>query len=145
MSLYHLIRLQNDSQNQRAYKIVRDCTASHQNAFFDIVDRALNGANTSRDNEMCMLLGQSLQRPSRDDYADLTYIVPLCGSQACQPVAVALRRPTDYLWQRDPFQISGGFGAVIEGAGIDFILPYWMGRYYGTVPAPATGLALAAE
>jgi hypothetical protein len=145
MSLYHLVRLQNNSHNQRAYKIVRDYTASHQNAFFDIVDRALNGANAARDDEMCTLLGQWLQRPSRDDYVDLTYIVPLCGSEACQPVDVALRPPTDYLWQRDPFQITGGSGSVIEAAGIDFILPYWMGRYYGTVPAPAAGLTLAAE
>jgi hypothetical protein len=145
MSLYHLVRLQNNNHNQRAYEIVRGYTASHQNAFFDIVDRALKGADAARDNEMCTLLGQWLQRPSRNDYVDLTYIVPLCGSEACQPVAVALRPPTDYLWQRDPFQITGGSGSVIESAGIDFILPYWMGRYYGTVPAPAAGLALAAE
>ena len=52
MTFYNLVRLQNNSDNQGAYQIVRDYTASHQNAFFDIVDRALAGANASRDAEM---------------------------------------------------------------------------------------------
>jgi hypothetical protein len=50
---------------------------------------------------------------------------------------VAARIPTDFLWQRDPFQLTGGGSGVIEGAGIDYILPYWMSRYYGVIPAPA--------
>jgi hypothetical protein len=135
MSLYNLIRLQNNSHNQRAYKIVRDYTASHQNAFFDMVDRALQGVNASRDTEMCSLLGQWLERPARDDYVDLTHLLRLCGSEACQPVPVSLRPPTDYLWQRDPFQVAGGSGGTVESAGIDYILPYWMGRYFGVISA----------
>jgi uncharacterized protein (TIGR03437 family) len=39
------------------------------------------------------------------------------------------------LWQRDPFQLSGGGNGFIEGAGIDYILPYWMARYYGVISA----------
>jgi hypothetical protein len=134
MSLYNLVRLQDNSPNRRAYRIVRGYTASHQNAFFDIVDRALQGINVSRDGEICSLLSQWLQRPRRDDYVDLTHIVPLCGTEACDPVPIALRPPTDYLWQRNPFQITGGSAGIIESAGIDYILPYWMGRYYGLVP-----------
>ena len=134
MSLYNLIRLLNNSNNQRAYKIVRDHTASHQNAFFDVVDRALRGVSVSRDGEMRSLLRQWLQRPRRDDYVDLTHVLRLCGAEACQPVPVPLRPPTDYLWQRDPFQVTGGSGGTVESAGIDYILPYWMGRYYGVVP-----------
>lgn len=134
MSLYNLVRLQNNSKNQRAYKIVRDHTAGHQNAFFDMVDRALRGVSASRDNEMRNLLHQWPRRPKRDDYVDLSHVLPLCGAEACKPVPVPLRPPTDYLWQRDPFQVRGGSGGTVESAGIDYILPYWMGRYYGVIP-----------
>jgi hypothetical protein len=48
-------------------------------------------------------------------------------------VPVVLRPPSDYLWQRNPFQVSGGSYEIIENAGIDYILPYWMGRYYGVI------------
>jgi uncharacterized protein (TIGR03437 family) len=41
-----------------------------------------------------------------------------------------MRPPTDFLWQRNPFQLAGGLYGTIEGAGIDYILPYWMARYY---------------
>jgi uncharacterized protein (TIGR03437 family) len=134
MSLYTLIRLQNNSANRGAYNTVRGYTASHQNPFFDIIDRALNGANDSRDAEMRDLLDQWLQRPKRDPYVNLTSAdVAVCGSEACQPVPVPWRPTTDFLWQRDPFQLAGGGAGTIETAQIDYILPYWMGRYYGVL------------
>ena len=141
MTFYNLVRIQNNGDNQGAYQIVRNYTASHQNAFFDAVDRALQGANASRDAEMGTLLDQWLQRPKRDPFVDLSKSVPVCGSEACQPIPVPQRPPTDFLWQRDPFQLSGGGGGVIEGAGIDYILPYWMGRYYGAIAAGGSGSA----
>jgi uncharacterized protein (TIGR03437 family) len=150
MSFYNLIRLQNNQDNRGAYQIVRDYTASHQNAFFDIVDLALAGPNASRDTEMRSLLDQWLQRPKRDPSVDLSKSVQVCGSEACQPIPVPLRTPTDFLWQRDPFQLAGGGSGLIEGAGIDYILPYWMGRYYSAIaaasavqPAAAPGSAVA--
>ena len=117
MSFYNLVRLQNNSDNLGAYQIVRNYTASHQNAFFDIIDRALEGPNAARDAEMATLLNQWLERPRRDPYVDLTHTVQVCGSEACQPVPVPLRPPTDFLWQRDPFQLTGGGIGTIEGAG----------------------------
>ena len=50
-----------------------------------------------------------------------------------QWVPIVLRPLNDYLWQRDPFQVSGGSYEIIENADIDYILPYWMGRYYGVI------------
>jgi hypothetical protein len=41
--------------------------------------------------------------------------------------------PPIFLWQRDPFAFEGGGEGDIETAGIDYILPYWMGRYYGVI------------
>jgi hypothetical protein len=41
------------------------------------------------------------------------------SDEACQPLPVAARVTTDFLWQRDPFQLSGGGQGNIESAGID--------------------------
>ncbi len=132
MSFYHLVRLQNGGSLD-TYLTVRDHTATHQNAFFNVIDRALEGPDAGRDTETRTLLDQWLLRPRRDIYVDLSKTVAVCGDEACQPVPVPLRPPTDFLWQRNPFQLAGGTG-VIETAAIDYILPYWMARYYGVIP-----------
>ena len=133
MSFYHLVRLQNNSDNLGAYLTVRGYTASHQNAFFNMIDRALQGADAARDPETRSLLDQVLVRPSRDFYADLSSVVAVCGSEACLPIPVPLRTPATFLWEVSPFQLTGGGTGVIESSGVDYILPYWMGRYYGVI------------
>ena len=149
MTFYNLVRLSSDSTYLKTYQIVRNHTASHQNAFFDIIDRALQGPNSARDAEASMLLDQWLLRQARDQHVDLTSTVPVCGSEACTPVPVPLRPPTDFLWQRDPFQLTGGGIGTIESPGIDYILSYWMGRYYGVISpggvqsSAAPGIAVA--
>ena len=141
MSFYNLLRLQNNDDNRGAYMILRNYTASHQNAFFDIIDRALQGPNATRDSGIPTLLDQWLQRPRRDTAVDLTGTVQVCGNEACRPVPVPLRPPTDFLWQRDPFLLSGGAAGTIESAGIDYILPYWMARYYAVISDGGAGSA----
>ena len=143
MTFYNLIRLQNNSDNQNAYKILRAFTASHQNAFFDIIDNSISGLNSVRDAEMRLLLDQWLQRPKRD-----LQIIPFdrlatCGSEACNPLPILFRPPTDFLWQRDPFQLTGGGSGTIESPGIDYILPYWMARYYGVLSSATVQSAAA--
>ena len=134
INLYNLIRLEASSAKtiyQSAYGRLRDHTAAHQNAFFNIIDLALNGANAARDSQTLALLDAWLLRLRRDFGVDLHGTVAVCGDQACQPVSVWLRPPTDFLWQRSPFQLSVGGAGIIESPGIDYILPYWMARYYG--------------
>jgi uncharacterized protein (TIGR03437 family) len=144
MSFYHLVKLQDTPDNWNAYQIVRAYTASHQNAFFNLVDLALAGANPKRDADTRALLDQWLLRPKRDFYVDLAKSVPVCGSEACAPVPVPMRPPADFLWQRSPFQLSGGGDGFVENAGIDYILPYWMARYYGAIPSEAVVQSAAA-
>lgn len=134
INLYNLIRLEASSAKaiyQSAYALLRDHTAPHQNAFFNVIDLALNGPDSARDSQTLALLDAWLLRLRRDFGVDLHGVVPVCGSQACQPVPVWLRPPTDFLWQRSPFQLAVGGAGIIESAGIDYILPYWMARYYG--------------
>ncbi len=142
MTFYNLVRYQMNDSNMGAYVDVRNYTASHQNPFFDVIDHGLRG-NNSFDAEIRPLLDQWLLRPKRDPYVDLTKALPVCGTDACKPVPVIMRPPTDFLWQRNPFQLTGGGFAVIEGAGIDYILPYWMARYYNVIPALALQSAAA--
>ena len=117
-----------------AYDELRATTSSHQNAQFNMIDRAINGPDATRDAQTPSLLNAWLARPRVDVYRDFTGQFPACGTnEACQPLPVVDRVTTDFLWQRDPFALSGGGQGDIESAGIDYILPYWMGRYYGVI------------
>jgi len=152
IDLYNLIRLEASSAKtiyQSAYTLLRDYTGNDQNAYFNIIDLALNGPNQARDSQTLALLDGWLLRLRRDFAVDLSSTVAVCGSQACQPVPVWLRPPTDFLWQRSPYQLSVGGAGIIESAGIDYILPYWMARYYGLqesviVQSAAAGISVVA-
>jgi hypothetical protein len=143
ISLYNLIRLERDAGNRSWYEQgfaeVRGTTNNHLNAHFNMIDRALHGPDTARDAETRADLDAWLQRPRRDFFVNLQGTIPSCGNpnEACHPIPVAQRPPSDFLWQLDPFQLSGGGNGFIETAGIDYILPYWMARYYHVVKGPA--------
>ena len=72
MSFHHLLRLQDNGDNRGAYSTLRNYTAPHQNAFFNMIDRALRGPDAARDAETRALLDQWLQRPKRDFYVDVS-------------------------------------------------------------------------
>ena len=138
INLFNLVRLESSSWNvvyKKAYDILRKHTDNHGNAFFNMIDRALRGPDAVRDQETRDLLDQWLQRPRRDEWTDLRGVYPACGNEdtACDPIPVVERVRTDFLWQRSPFQLTGGGEDKIETAGIDYILPYWMARYYGVI------------
>jgi uncharacterized protein (TIGR03437 family) len=147
INLYNLIRLESSDEKsiyQTAYAQLRGYTGSDQNAFFNIIDLALNGPNQTRDSQTLALLDGWLLRLRRDFNVDLTNTVPVCGSQACEPAPVWLRPNTDFLWQRSPYTltVTGGAG-IIETAAIDYILPYWMARYYGLQESTIVGSSAA--
>lgn len=56
--------------------------------------------------------------------------------RASSPLPVPLRPPTDFLWQRPPTQLDGEKSAVHQSPGVDYLLPYWMLRYYSEVEKP---------
>lgn len=118
-----------------AFDTLRRTTDDHQNAFFDMIDTAINGRDYARDQRVRANLSAWLQRDPRGYLTDLHGQVPTCDddTRACSPIPVELRPPTDFLWQRSPFQLEGGHYLTIESAGIDYILPYWMARYHGVL------------
>lgn len=118
----------------RGYGLLRNTVKDHGNAHFNMIDRALRGPNAQRDAETRILLDQWLLRPRLDFFVDNRGKYQACGDKdACQPIPVPDRPPTDFLWQRSPFQLYGGLYGTIENAGIDYLLPYWMARFYGVL------------
>ena len=142
INLYNLIRLEppgtyHRARYQDAYDLLRRTTDDHANAHFNMIDRGLKGPDPTRDANTRAYLDAWLQRPRRDFYVDLRSRYPACGApdRSCTVIPVAERVRTDFLLQRSPFLLYGGGQGSIETAGIDYILPYWMGRHYGTIPA----------
>jgi hypothetical protein len=110
-----------------AYNILRRTTDDHGNAHFNIIDRAIRGVAAVRNAERRRLLNEWLLRPRRDG---LRGKYQACGAdKACSVISVSERARTDFWWQRSPFLLYGGGNGTIGTPGIDYILPYWMGRY----------------
>ncbi len=138
ISLYGLLTSGDNSfvrvNYEKAWDILRRTTDDHRNAFFDVIAHAVEGPDRTRDARIREMLDAWLERPLRDPWVDLRGEVPLCdGDRSCEPLPVQKRVTTDFIWQRSPFQVLGGGYGTIEGAGIDYILPYWMARYHKIV------------
>ncbi len=136
INLFNLVRLDNGPYHgiyTEAFTLLWKHVDDQENAFFNMINRALYPTDLSHDTDTVAMLQSWLQRPTRDVYVDLTGTIPFCNApdEACNPVPVAERPTTDFLWQRSPYDLQGGGQGTIESAGIDYILPYWMARYYG--------------
>ena len=53
--------------------------------------------------------------------------------KSCDPLPDPLASPTNFLGKSARSNLDDGGSGLIEGGGIDYILPYWMARYYGVV------------
>lgn len=138
IAMFSLIRSElSDTHRGRyltAYRVFRRTVDDHANAHFNMIDHALEGADARRDRETVELLLAWTRRPIRDYFVDYRGEIPSCGEdKACEVIPVEDRVRTDFVWQRSPFQIYGGGGGFIENPGVDFLLPYWMGRAYGAM------------
>jgi len=136
INLVHLLRLEEDSEYRPTYRAafdkLRETVATHDNAHFNMIERVVDGADPVRDRNTKRMLRAWLRRPRRIGYSDMSGSREVCGDgRACAVIPVIERVPTDFLWQRSPFRLAGGEGGDIEGAGIDYLLPYWMARYFG--------------
>jgi hypothetical protein len=153
INLYNLIRLEPASSPYRAayldaFSTLRGaaCTGTHPNAHFQAIERGLT-RNAALDAGIAGHLADWLERPRRDYFVDHrgNPAYPPCGEdRSCTPIAVEEQVNTDFLWQRSPYLLYGGGAGRVETAAIDYILPYWMARYYG-VPGLDQPAALVAS
>ncbi|HVE80451.1 MAG TPA: hypothetical protein VNA89_16420 [Gemmatimonadaceae bacterium] len=87
-----------------------DCTGTHVNAHFNMLDYGVRGVDPVRDAETRQALADWLDRPRRDDAVDLSAkYPPACGAdRACTVIPVGERPNTDFLWQRSPYPVRAG-------------------------------------
>ena len=136
---YNLLRLEpggsvEHAQYRKAYLRMREAVRDHQNAHFNMIDRALTGPDRKRDAETVELLEQRPARGLRHRTVDSRGRYRACGkNRACDPLPITARVSTDFLWQRDPFALHQDGDERIEHSGLDYVLPYWMARYYGVI------------
>ena len=138
INLYNLIRLEEPGVHRAMYRTafnrLRHCTGSHGNAHFNMIDHGIRGSSDVRDAETRELLGLWLLRPRRDWFVDNSDAYAACDvNRSCTPIRVDERYNTDFLWQRSPFQLWGGEDGTVPTPGVDYILPYWMARWYGVL------------
>ena len=131
-----------DYMTKHVWRYVRD----HRNTHFNFLYAAATGdgaglADARRSlRELALkplrswsspLIGQDRYPPRR---------VLLRGDTGSYVVPVHLRKPTGYfIWQKDPFATGAGEAdtqGLTEATGLDFMLPYWMGRRYGFIDPP---------
>jgi hypothetical protein len=140
MYFFNLLRLEEPRslyyrRYQRAYTILKEATKSHLNAHFNMIDRALTGPEANRDAKTASMLDETLARGLWHKTVDNRGKYKECAPNvSCEPIPVADRTYTDFLWQRDPFTLYAEGDDRIKANGIDYILPYWMARYFEVVP-----------
>jgi hypothetical protein len=149
-STYHAIRLETDPARfmalSRTHAIERRTIGHHENAYFQTIDAALDPTLAATlapeiQDELYRFVARGRREVTVTNSQDpnvlkATYSVPLSTktvAEAQYPIAVENRIPTDFLWQRDPFQLDGLGDAKRQHPGVDLVLPYWMARYYGLV------------
>jgi hypothetical protein len=119
---------------------------NHRNTHFIFLHAAASG-DLSRLDDAARSLRELSLRPLRNWSSPLHGIdcypprpVLLYGDVSAFVVPVHLRKPSGYfIWQKDPFETGAGAvntEGLTEGTGLDFILPYWMGRHYGFIDLP---------
>ncbi|MBN2496925.1 MAG: chitobiase/beta-hexosaminidase C-terminal domain-containing protein [Deltaproteobacteria bacterium] len=58
---------------------------------------------------------------------------PAQTDEALYPLPSNLRTPDMVIWHRNPYSLDGGSDSGEERTGCDYLLPYWLGRYYGYI------------
>lgn len=145
INLFNLVRLENDptlrSKYVQIFEVLRNALGNHQNAHFNAIEiGALPSFSSTLIKDTIEYLTLWLERPRRE--VSVTNSTR-CGVdiqctadpfsqelRAVNPLVVNERPTTDFLWQRSPFSLDSGGDGTVEPPGIDYILPYWMLRYY---------------
>lgn len=120
----------------------RDAAVTHLRQWRDYRARIAQGGKT--DNQpQCGAAFECVPKDSLDlvfstpaGEQTVTHPGTVTDLRARHPLPVALRPPTDFLWQRPPTQLSGETTADHEAPGIDYLFPYWYLRWLTEVAPP---------
>jgi hypothetical protein len=138
--MFTLCTMEENPERRMAYQKVlrrnyRDDLATHLNAHFAAIylfatgDRGrgaiatLEGCLADFPPDKFLHVPEPVDAPTATGYAD-------------QALFVRQRPMSDFIWQRPPARFPKGPPSATEYPGIDFLLPYWMGRAMGLIAAP---------
>lgn len=146
-SIYVLEDTKERQKIMRAYarNNLWDYVEDHKNTHFTFLFNAMKARGSERLEEAVWNLKSLSLRPLRSYSSPLSgqdhepnWFTMLLGNISDTIVPAHLREPQQYfLWQRDPWETGDDPDreGLAEATGIDFLLPYWMGRYKGFIRA----------
>ncbi|MBI3271760.1 MAG: hypothetical protein HYZ53_22405 [Planctomycetes bacterium] len=148
INLFNLIRLETGPNRRARYaralsQWLRPPLAQHKNVFFDYVYEAALGRHDAAILDFDRAALELFPAAPRRNHAVTNSSDPSIAhdpqhpDHAAHPLPVDRRPPNPFLWQKHPGVLDGGGDGTRELPGIDFLLPYWMGRYHGFLPASA--------
>jgi hypothetical protein len=148
LAYYTLLRYEKDAalldyylrSLNRAWRVVR----SEGNPLFTFIYHALVPMQQRDDQALANAVGTMRLFPvGRRDFRVINSAKPdSCISfrrdrfgrkQACQPVPMNHRPADVFEWKENPYRLDGGGEGSLEFSGVDYLLPYWMGRYHGFI------------
>jgi hypothetical protein len=144
---YVLVTLETDPARRAFYetrmKRMWEQSGDHLNAWFVVACVSATGANSDAKTRATVQGGLiDFPAPPRWDKAvdhsariDLAFETASGTKWAKYALSAAERVPSDFMWQRPPFQLKGGSDAPLAFPGLDFLLPYWMARQCGLIPS----------
>jgi len=113
--------------------------AGHKNVFFAFVHAANPPVGLDVAGVVDFHVDQLIQFPTAPlmpNALDLTSIYeedPACEGLSLEPIDVGSRAVEDYMWQRGPWTMTNEAEENHTFPGIDYMLPYWMGRHHGFI------------
>lgn len=151
--LWTLLRLEDDPARRAAILNVLETkiyplVSTHKNAFFDYIYASQMPA--SQNIQAIILnandqLSQFMDPPKHHtliNHSDIYEANPDCPGMSKIAIDVKDRRTADFIWQRQPFHLTDvdRLGAIYPGT--DYLMAYWMARYYGWLDDDSKGRCL---
>ena len=150
-----LLRLETDPNHwvelQRGQQILVRALGHHDNPHFDVLSLSGDPSRAAAlQPQVENALRAFLRRPRREVTIDNTNdptiaktIYVQTSSQfssspnqipmAAFPIPIEKQQFSEFLWQRSPFRLDSSGDGRRQHPGVDFLLPYWLGRYRSAV------------
>lgn len=137
--MFTLCTLEEDPRRRAAYQAMlrrnyRDYLATHLNAHFAAIYMLCTG---DRDRGAIATLQGGLVEFPADKFTHIPEPTgALEGEEFSNAALLVRQRPmSDLIWQRAPARLPGANPSAVEYPALDYLLPYWMGRVAGVIPA----------
>jgi hypothetical protein len=158
MPMFNWVRLEPEHDPvRRREQIYRDvlngrlwpAVATHKNVFFAFIHASQAPASAAVDTIIATQAQQLAgfpPPPNKSVPIDLRGVYPAsssCPGLSSVAIDVRQRAPATFLWERQPWKLQDpGVPNRLYG-GVDYLLAYWMGRYYGFIEDDAPGTCLS--